>query len=64
MMAVLKTAAVYQMVVMLDEWDEDNELAPLESFAEIAGWTSTFFAYCTFGSHLGGAASGMLHREK
>ena len=52
------------MVVMLDEWDEDNELAPLESFAEIAGWTSTFFAYCTFGSHLGGAASGMLHREK
>ena len=25
-----KTAAVYQRMIMVDEWDEDNELAPLE----------------------------------
>ena len=47
---------------MLDEWDEDNKLAPLESVVERASSTSTFFAYNTFASRLGGAASKMVHR--
>ena len=48
---------------MLDKWDKDenNELAPLEPVVERAGLTATFFIYSTFGSRLGGVASGMLH---
>ena len=46
---------------MLDEWDEDNQLAPLEPVVERAGPTSTSFAHSTFGSRLGGAASGIVH---
>ena len=36
-----KTAAVYQRMTMLDEWDEDNELAPLEHVVERACFTFT-----------------------
>ena len=55
-----KTAAVHQRMVMLDEWNEDNELAPLEPVVEKAGSTSTSFAFSTVSSHLGGVASEML----
>ena len=36
-----QTAAVHQWMVMLDEWNEDNELAPLEPAMERACSTST-----------------------
>ena len=46
---------------MLDELDEDNELALLEPVVERARSTSTSFTYNTFGSRFGGAAYGMVH---
>ena len=54
------------MMMMLDEWDkdEDNELAALESVVERAGSTSTSFAHNTFGSGLSGAVSGMVHWKR
>ena len=59
-----KTAVVHQRIIMLDEWDEDNELAPLKPVVERAGSTSTCFVYSTFGSHLGGEACIMLRKMK
>ena len=37
--------AAHQRMIMLDEWDEDNELALLEPVIERVGSTSTSFAY-------------------
>ena len=45
---------------MLDECDDYNELAPLESVVERAGSTSTSFAH----SVLGGVASEMVNWER
>ena len=56
-----KTAAVHQRMIMLDEWDEDIELAPLEPVVEWAVSTSTSFTYSTLASPLGGVVSGMVH---
>ena len=58
-----KRAAVHQRMIMVDDWDEDNELALLEPALEKAGSgsTSTSFAYSIFGSHLGRATFGMVH---
>ena len=56
-----KTAGVYQSMIILDEWNEDNELAPLELTMERASSTSTSFPHSTFGSCLGGAASVMVY---
>ena len=39
-------------------------MAPLEPAVKRAGSTSTFFAHSTFGRRLGGAASGMVNRER
>ena len=46
---------------MLDEWDEDNNLAQLGPVVETAGSIFTSFTNSTFGSHTGGATSGMVH---
>ena len=61
-----KTAAVYQKMAMLVEWDKDEniKLAPLKPVIEIAGSTSTSFAYSTFGSRLARTASEMVHWGK
>ena len=48
-------------MIMLDEWNEDNKLAPLEPVVERAGSTFSSFALGTFGCSLGGAASRMVH---
>ena len=59
-----KTASVHQRMIMLDEWDEDNELAPLEPVVERVGSTATSFTFSNCGSRLGGVTSGMLQWEK
>ena len=55
-------------MIMVDDWDEDNELALLEPALEKAGSgsTSTSFAYSIFGSHFGGATfrNGALRKMK
>ena len=53
MLAVLEdSSSSSKDIVMLDEWDEDNELVPLEPVIERAGSTATTFAHSTFGSCL------------
>ena len=47
------------MMIMLDEWDEGNELAPLEPVVERAGLVSISFAYSP-----GGSAFGIMHWER
>ena len=48
-------------MAMLDEWDENIDLGPLEPVIEIAGSTSSSFTYSTFGSCFARAAPGMVH---
>ena len=52
------------MTILLDKWDEDNDLAPLEPVVEEAGSTTTSFAHSTFGSRLGKADSGMVRWKR
>ena len=42
-----KTAAVHQRVLMLDEWDENNELTLLEPVVKRAGSNTTSFTFST-----------------
>ena len=51
-------------MAMLDEWDENIDLGPLEPVIEIAGSTSSSFTYSTFGSCFARAAPGMVHLRK
>ena len=44
---------------MIDELEEDNDLALLEPVLERAGSISTSFAYSTFGGRLDGATFGI-----
>ena len=61
-----KTTAIHLRMILLVEWskEENKDLAPLEPVVEKAGSTSTCFAYSTFGSRFGGAASEMVHWER
>ena len=48
-------------IIMLEEWDEDNELAPLEPVVERACSIATSFVYSTFGSNF---RNGALRKTK
>ena len=53
-------------MIMLNKWDEDenSELAPLEPVVERAHSSATSFAISTFGTRIGGVASGMFRGDR